>query len=257
MTTGPDPVGPILWSDPVGHDPRRGRLIVLAGPSGVGKSSVVAGLRAALPELYFSVSATTRDAARGRGRRPRLPVRRPGGLRRADRPRRAARMGRDPRRPAAVRHARAPPSRRRSTPAGPCSWRSTCRAPARSRRRCPSRSPSSSRRRRSTSWSGGCAPAAPRPTPSSPAGSRRRARRWPPAHEFDVVVVNDDLRAVVGRLVDLLVGPGSRGRSAPPFRPVHPRPQEFLSEHAADQRPRRCRSPRASPTRRSTTCSTR
>jgi len=33
------------------HDPRRGRLIVLAGPSGVGKSSVVAGLRAALPEL--------------------------------------------------------------------------------------------------------------------------------------------------------------------------------------------------------------
>ena len=47
------------------HDPRRGRLIVLAGPSGVGKSSVVAGLRAALPELYFSVSATTRDPRPG------------------------------------------------------------------------------------------------------------------------------------------------------------------------------------------------
>ena len=28
-------------------------------------------------------------------------------------------------------------------------------------------------------------------------------------HEFDVVVVNDDLRTVVARLVDLLVGPGS------------------------------------------------
>ena len=28
-------------------------------------------------------------------------------------------------------------------------------------------------------------------------------------HEFDAVVVNDDLHTVVGRLVDLLVGPGS------------------------------------------------
>ena len=50
---------------PPSHDPRRGRLIVLAGPSGVGKSSVVAGLRAALPELYFSVSATTRAPRTG------------------------------------------------------------------------------------------------------------------------------------------------------------------------------------------------
>ena len=47
------------------HDSRRGRLIVLAGPSGVGKSSVVAGLRAAVPDLYFSVSATTRDPRAG------------------------------------------------------------------------------------------------------------------------------------------------------------------------------------------------
>ena len=49
----------------VPSDARRGRLIVLAGPSGVGKSSVVRALRAALPELYFSVSATTRDPRRG------------------------------------------------------------------------------------------------------------------------------------------------------------------------------------------------
>jgi len=42
------------------QDARRGRLIVLAGPSGVGKSSVVTWLREELPELYFSVSATTR-----------------------------------------------------------------------------------------------------------------------------------------------------------------------------------------------------
>jgi guanylate kinase len=39
---------------------RRGRLIVLAGPSGVGKSSIVAALRERLPDLFFSVSATTR-----------------------------------------------------------------------------------------------------------------------------------------------------------------------------------------------------
>jgi guanylate kinase len=38
----------------------RGRLVVLAGPSGVGKSTVVAALRPELPCLHFSVSATTR-----------------------------------------------------------------------------------------------------------------------------------------------------------------------------------------------------
>ena len=41
-------------------DIRRGRLVVLAGPSGVGKSSVVQVLRNMYPELWFSVSATTR-----------------------------------------------------------------------------------------------------------------------------------------------------------------------------------------------------
>ncbi len=38
----------------------RGQLVVLAGPSAVGKSTVVRALRAQLPELHFSVSATTR-----------------------------------------------------------------------------------------------------------------------------------------------------------------------------------------------------
>ncbi|MET4049987.1 guanylate kinase [Rhodococcus sp. 1163] len=38
----------------------RGRLIVLSGPSGVGKSSVVRVVRRTLPELWFSVSVTTR-----------------------------------------------------------------------------------------------------------------------------------------------------------------------------------------------------
>lgn len=50
---------------PAPRDVGRGRLVVLAGPSGVGKSSVVAVLREQLPELYVSVSATTRDPRRG------------------------------------------------------------------------------------------------------------------------------------------------------------------------------------------------
>jgi guanylate kinase len=43
----------------------RGRLVVLAGPSGVGKSSVVHELRKIYPDLWFSVSATTREQRPG------------------------------------------------------------------------------------------------------------------------------------------------------------------------------------------------
>ncbi|QRY83781.1 guanylate kinase [Tsukamurella tyrosinosolvens] len=44
---------------------RRGRLVVLVGPSAVGKSSVVSKLRSEVPDLFFSVSATTRDPRPG------------------------------------------------------------------------------------------------------------------------------------------------------------------------------------------------
>lgn len=44
---------------------RKGRLVVLAGPSGVGKSSVVHELRRLYPDLWFSVSATTREQRPG------------------------------------------------------------------------------------------------------------------------------------------------------------------------------------------------
>ncbi|WP_181954813.1 guanylate kinase [Gordonia paraffinivorans] len=43
----------------------RGRLIVLVGPSAVGKSTVVAKVCDAIPDLFFSVSATTRDPRPG------------------------------------------------------------------------------------------------------------------------------------------------------------------------------------------------
>jgi guanylate kinase len=43
----------------------RGRLLVLSGPSGVGKSSVVSRLREQRPDLHFSVSATTRAPREG------------------------------------------------------------------------------------------------------------------------------------------------------------------------------------------------
>lgn len=45
-------------------DTAPGRLIVIAGPGGVGKSTIVAELRRRIP-LHFSVSATTRDPRPG------------------------------------------------------------------------------------------------------------------------------------------------------------------------------------------------
>lgn len=39
---------------------QRGQLIVLSGPSGAGKSTVIAELLSARPDIYFSVSFTTR-----------------------------------------------------------------------------------------------------------------------------------------------------------------------------------------------------
>jgi len=43
----------------------KGRLVVLAGPSAVGKSTVVQRLRDKVEDLYFSVSMTTRDPRPG------------------------------------------------------------------------------------------------------------------------------------------------------------------------------------------------
>jgi len=47
------------------HPAGRPRLTVLSGPSGVGKSTVVAHLRSVHPEVWLSVSATTRKPRPG------------------------------------------------------------------------------------------------------------------------------------------------------------------------------------------------
>ena len=44
---------------------QKGRLVVLVGPSAVGKSTVVRRVRERLPDLVFSVSATTREPRPG------------------------------------------------------------------------------------------------------------------------------------------------------------------------------------------------
>ncbi|MFC7623932.1 guanylate kinase [Microlunatus sp. GCM10028923] len=48
-----------------GHDDRRPRLTVLSGPTAVGKGTVVGRLRETRPEVFVSVSATTRPARPG------------------------------------------------------------------------------------------------------------------------------------------------------------------------------------------------
>ncbi|HJR93420.1 MAG TPA: guanylate kinase [Acidimicrobiia bacterium] len=53
-------IGNVPLSSKSSPENRPGRLIVIAGPGGVGKSTIVAELRRRIP-LHFSVSATTRD----------------------------------------------------------------------------------------------------------------------------------------------------------------------------------------------------
>lgn len=44
---------------------RKPRMFVISGPSGVGKDSVIEGLRAAYPDIHFAVTATTRSRRPG------------------------------------------------------------------------------------------------------------------------------------------------------------------------------------------------
>ena len=44
---------------------QRGKLLVISGPSGVGKSTTIQGMLTKHPDMYFSVSATTRQKREG------------------------------------------------------------------------------------------------------------------------------------------------------------------------------------------------
>jgi len=56
MTTHPDNVA----NEPLAADPGPARLTVLAGPTAVGKGTVAAEIRERYPDIWISVSATTR-----------------------------------------------------------------------------------------------------------------------------------------------------------------------------------------------------
>lgn len=58
MSTTPDPSPPCPPAPP--HGPGRGTLLVISGPSGVGKTTITRAVEKAIPGAVFSVSATTR-----------------------------------------------------------------------------------------------------------------------------------------------------------------------------------------------------
>src|SRR5215217_4029668 len=60
MSKGMATAGPNNDGEPMSGGPARHRLTVISGPSGVGKSSIVAELRRLCPDIFYSVSVTTR-----------------------------------------------------------------------------------------------------------------------------------------------------------------------------------------------------
>ena len=64
MNASEKPSSTSSLSSPIADSPRRGRLIVVSGPSGVGKSTIVDRIVDELP-VRFSVSATTRSPRPG------------------------------------------------------------------------------------------------------------------------------------------------------------------------------------------------
>ena len=55
----------VMKNEDVMTDSRHGRLIVLCGPAGVGKGTVLGRVREQHPQIWLSVSATTRKPRPG------------------------------------------------------------------------------------------------------------------------------------------------------------------------------------------------
>jgi guanylate kinase len=200
--------------------------VVLAGPSGVGKSSIVAELRSRLPQLHFSVSATTREPRLGEVDGRDYHFVGPSGFDRL--------VERDELLEWAEIHGGL---QRSGTPRAPVERALAAGLPVlvevdlHGARAIKTAMPESvtvfveppsfeelARRLRT------------RGTESAEHFARRlqTAREELAARdEFDVALVNDDVPAVAGRLVQLLVGPGDAGANgAPPSPATRPSPQE-------------------------------
>ena len=166
-------------------------LVIISGPSGVGKDTIIDALRARPREPGLPLRRDVHDPrpATGRGRRRVLPLRLDGPLPRDAR--RGASCSRRTRSTATGTGRPGPRSRRRSRPATTSSSRSTSRAPRWSRSGSRTRSSSSSSRRRSRRSSS----ASRRGRPSRPTSSRRRQRNaaleLARQDDYDYVVVNE------------------------------------------------------------------
>ena len=207
-----------LAAAPLGGSRRRAvpRAVVITGPSGVGKGTLIRSLRERMPELQLSISATTRLPRAGETQGVDYHFMSPEEF---ERHVATATSSSTPTTPARATARCARSSTRGRAAARRCCSRSRSRARARCARRCPRPSRSSSRRRRSRRCARGSSAAATDSAEQIEARLRTAERELAAQDEFAHVVVNDRLEDAVDELVD---GRRRDERSAElQHRPVH------------------------------------